>query len=323
MAHLKIAKQCRGLAERLGPHLLEKRMTLQVHHAEKVLSLRSTRIHPENMYGLHRILECFLWCLGMYKKGSEEFRKIQLVRREVPLPRLPRAFDGFRILQLTDLHLDGDPKFVEALIHQLKQIPPDHYDLCAITGDFRFKTSGPYQECLRLLERVLPHIHKPTFCVLGNHDFIEMVVPLEEMGCRVLLNEHVQIERDGDSLYLVGVDDPHFYKCQDLEKATLEIPEEAVKVLLVHAPNIYKEARKYGIDFLMCGHTHGGQVCLPGGIPLIVNSRVPRKFACGEWSYQGMQAYTSKGTGGSGLPVRFNCPPEITLHCLRCQEVGQ
>ena len=95
------------------------------------------------------------------------------------------------------------------------------------------------------------------------------------------------------------------------------IPDESVSLLLAHSPEIYRHAAYVGFDVMMCGHTHGGQICLPGGIALTFNSSAPRFTGVGAWSYALMQGYTSAGTGSSVVPARFNCPPEVTLHHLR------
>ena len=113
-----------------------------------------------------------------------------------------------------------------------------------------------------------------------------------------------------------SVDDPHYFAADNLEKAYEGIPDDAVSLLLSHSPEIYRHAAYVGFDFMMCGHTHGGQICLPGSIPLSLNSSAPRFTGAGSWNFDLMQGYTSVGTGSSVVPARFNCPPEITLHTL-------
>lgn len=139
---------------------------------------------------------------------------------------------------------------------------------------------------------------------------------MESLGVRLLLNEHVQIERAGDSIYLAGIDDPHYFAADNLEKAYDGIPDDSVSMLLAHSPEIYRHAAYVGFDSMLCGHTHAGQICLPGAFPLSLNSSAPRFTGAGAWSYDLMQGYTSAGTGSSVVPVRFNCPPELTLHRL-------
>jgi predicted MPP superfamily phosphohydrolase len=89
-------------------------------------------------------------------------------------------------------------------------------------------------------------------------------------------------------------------------------------ILLSHTPEIYRQAAHAGFKLLLSGHTHGGQICLPGAIPLTLDSVLPRRMGAGAWKYHDMVGYTSVGVGSCIVPVRLNCPPEITLHCLRC-----
>jgi predicted MPP superfamily phosphohydrolase len=143
-----------------------------------------------------------------------------------------------------------------------------------------------------------------------------MAPDLERMGVRILLNEHVEIEREGASIVLAGVDDAHFYRVDNLEKAATGVPEGAFSILLSHTPEIYRQAAHAGFDLMLSGHTHGGQICLPGGVPLTLESSLPRRMGRGGWRYGEMAGYTSAGCGACVVPVRFNCPPEITLHRL-------
>ena len=104
----------------------------------------------------------------------------------------------------------------------------------------------------------------------------------------------------------------------NIEKSAQDIPAEATAILLSHTPEIYRQAAHAGFDLLLCGHTHGGQICLPGGIPVTLDSRCPRYMGAGAWRYHNMTGYTSVGAGTSIVDVRLNCPPEITLHRLFC-----
>ena len=146
---------------------------------------------------------------------------------------------------------------------------------------------------------------------------MHMVSCMEQMGIRMLLNESVAIERDGAVFHLVGIDDAHYYRVDNIEKAARDVPHEAVSILLSHTPEIYKQAAHAGFNLLLCGHTHGGQICLPGGFPLMLDARCPRYMGSGPWRYHEMIGYTSVGSGTCIVSVRLNCPPEIVLHHLR------
>jgi predicted MPP superfamily phosphohydrolase len=139
---------------------------------------------------------------------------------------------------------------------------------------------------------------------------------VEAMGIRMLFNECDPIIRDGQRIFLAGVDDPHFYRADDIEKATSQIPSDALSILLAHTPEVYDRALSAGFDLMLCGHTHGGQLCLPGGTRIKLEAAFPRSMGAGPWRYGAMVGYTSVGAGTSLLPVRLNCQPEITLHTL-------
>ncbi len=143
-----------------------------------------------------------------------------------------------------------------------------------------------------------------------------MVPGLEAMGIRMLLNEAETIERSGSCIHLAGIDDAHFYRMDNIEKAATSIPHEEFSILVTHSPEIYRQAAHADFDVLLSGHTHGGQICLPGGLPITLSAVLPRALGAGPWRHHGMIGYTSVGAGSSVVPVRFNCPPEITLHRL-------
>jgi uncharacterized protein len=103
----------------------------------------------------------------------------------------------------------------------------------------------------------------------------------------------------------------------NIEKAASEIPDNGFSILLSHTPEIYRQAAHAGFDLLVSGHTHGGQICLPGPIPITLDSVLPRHMGSGPWKHGDMVGYTSVGVGTSVVPVRINCPPEITLHHLQ------
>ena len=154
--------------------------------------------------------------------------------------------------------------------------------------------------------------------ILGNHDVSEEVPALERLGVRMLINEALEVRRGRESAWVIGVDDPHYYGCDDLPTALRAVPSDAFKILLVHTPELIQEAAAAGVDLYLCGHTHGGQVCLPVIGPLLINANCSRAYARGVWQYHTLQGYTNPGVGTSGVPVRFWCPPEIGLVELRC-----
>src|SRR5205807_193593 len=120
--------------------------------------------------------------------------------------------------------------------------------------------------------------------------------------------------RGDQQIYLAGIDDAHQFRVDSIEKAALQIPYGEFSILLSHTPEIYRQAAHADFNLLLSVHTHGGQICLPGSIPITLDSVLPRHMASGPWKYHNMLGYTSVGVGSCIVAVRLNCPPEITLH---------
>jgi predicted MPP superfamily phosphohydrolase len=169
------------------------------------------------------------------------------------------------------------------------------------------------------MRKLLPHLARRdgVFSILGNHDVSEIAFELNEMGIRMLVNESVEIRRGNESIWIAGVDDPFDYKCDDLPGALANVPPNDFKVLMAHTPELFQQASDNGIGLYLCGHTHGGQIRFPVVGSLRNNIECPKEYAYGAWRYGSMQGYTSAGAGCSALPVRYNCPPEVTLIELR------
>lgn len=304
----------RPLAARLGPSLLRKRLHRQADMAAELVHQGEGPLFVERFVPVDKIITAVLRSTGLYRRGFANCLDVRVVEREQPLANLPPAFEGFRLLQLTDLHLDLLPGLADIVVGLVRQTP---HDLAVITGDFADHPAGYFHDCLDDIRRIAVALGSGALVCLGNHDIIEIVPQLESAGLRVLLNENIAIERSGEKLWFAGVDDPHFYATHDLEAAHDGIPQGACSILLSHSPETFKEAGRLGFDFMLSGHTHGGQICLPGGFAPIRNGRCPLAQFVGEWKHRGLRGYTSRGTGSCGVPARFNCRPEITVHILR------
>ena len=303
------------LQARVGKIHLQQRLGIERDYERRIFGQGRNFFHIENWSSLRGIIRYSLRLVLLHGRARRNARRILLRHNRIPLAGLPRAFDNFTILQVSDLHLDMADDFPHTLIEAVREV---NYDLCVLTGDFRGETYGPYEQAMDGMRKVRPHLQGDIYAILGNHDTICMVPGLEAMGVRMLLNEKVKLERDGEHIYLAGIDDAHYYRADNIEKAADAIPDEAVSILLAHTPEIYRHAAHADFNLMLCGHTHGGQICLPGGLPLMCNARCPRSFCSGAWSYQGMAGYTSTGSGACVVDVRLNCPPEITLHTLQC-----
>jgi predicted MPP superfamily phosphohydrolase len=302
------------LKRRVGRCHLDQRLGIERDYEARSFGQGLNFFHIENWYSVHLLIRNGLRMTFMLGRGRRNARRIRVRENPVALRNLPPAFNGYRILQISDLHLDMAEDIPATLI---EAVAPLEYDLCVLTGDFRAKTFGPYDATLGALEKLREHLGETVYGVLGNHDSIRMVPPMEQLGIRMLLNEAVALEHGDGSLFLAGVDDPHYYQADNLEKASDNIPVEATSILLAHSPEVFRHAAYAGFDLMLAGHTHAGQICLPGGRPLMCNARCPRFVCAGAWRFEQLQGYTSAGSGVSVVDVRLNCPPEVTLHLLQ------
>jgi predicted MPP superfamily phosphohydrolase len=303
------------LEPRLGRLHVRQRLGLENDYEAHIFRKGTHFFHLENWYSVHSLIRNSLRLVGLHGRGQRNALAIEVRENEVRLPSLPRAFDGYTILHLTDLHVDMNQGFVQALIETVR---PLDYDLCVLTGDYRARTFGPFAATLAGLEKLRLHLKNTVYAVFGNHDTIRMAPGMEAMGYRLLLNEWVKLQRNGETIYLAGIDDAHYYRMENFHRAAQDIPAEACSILLSHTPEAYRKAAHAEIKLMLCGHTHGGQICLPGGVPIITDADCPRELARGAWRYHDLIGYTSAGAGSCIVDVRLNCPPEITLHRLVC-----
>lgn len=301
------------MSRRLGEALFRQRLHEQAHREAGVTHQEDFFRWVDQYVDFDRLVALLVRLAGCFDWGYRNFQAIRIVEHPLYHPRLPQGLDGFRLLQLSDLHLDLDPCLAGVIGGKLQGIS---YDLAVITGDFRNMTTADHRPSVRETLNLLPVFTTPVYGVLGNHDFIEIVPPLERGGLRFLLNEVSVIHHNGASFYLAGVDDAHFYKTHDLARVREAVPDEAFSILLCHSPEIYRQAASHAFDVMLSGHTHGGQICLPGGFAPLKVCKVPGRMQGGAWTYRNMAGYTSVGAGSCGVPLRFFCPPEITVHTL-------
>lgn len=301
-------------AVRMGEDAVRRRLLLQAHAVARVFGPGRVHVHIENLRWAHMVLHFGLRLSGLYRRGQANALRFECREREAPLPGLDPAMDGFRLLHLSDLHADFHPDFPRALADTVAGLA---YDAVVMTGDYRMRTIGDFMPAMNAMRTIVAALHGPIFAVLGNHDFLEMTSELEAMGVRVLLNEWASLGSGADAPVVLGVDDPHFFQTDDLDRALAGVPAGRPLVLLSHSPELFESARRAGVGLQLSGHTHGGQVCLPGGRIVFSNARGPRSMTRGAWRHGALRGYTTRGAGCSGLDVRFNCPPEIVVHRLR------
>ncbi len=303
-----------ALRKRLGEEMLRQRLLTQANHWADTVFQGESIFRLERYLPMDKLIRWILKLSGTYWWGHRNFLDLQVNENLVVIDNLPSALVGLRVLHLSDLHLDLSPDLTPKIIENLARL---QYDIAVITGDFRNSSTGNHADALDETRKVIEALRPPIIGILGNHDFIEMVPGLEEMGIQLLLNETAILHHNGTQILIAGIDDPHFYKTENFEALKQEKDAYGLKLLLSHSPETYSRANSYGFDMLLCGHTHGGQICLPNGKAILKIGNCPDDMLNGAWEFNTLKGYTSRGTGSCGVPVRFFCPPEIVIHELR------
>ena len=251
----------------------------------------------------------------LYEKGCRNAKNIVVREIDVSFTDLPESFDSYRILHLTDLHLDAIEGIENIVCERVQNL---QYDLCVMTGDYREGIDGGFKQISNPMKRMVAAIKAKDgiLATLGNHDSYLMVEHLERMGIKILVNETLFIVRKKERIAVTGLDDPHYYYTDQIV-TTLEEDIKDFKIVLAHSPEVYDLAADNDYNLYLCGHTHGGQICLPVGIPIFTHLCNGRKFYRGLWSYAKMKGYTSQGFGTSAIPIRFNTQGEIAVITLK------
>jgi hypothetical protein len=243
-------------------------------------------------------------------------------------PHWPPALDGFRIIQLSDLHYD--PYFgsapIEAAVRLANLQSPD---LVVLTGDFvtipaietratSKRAAEQSEPCAILLKQLRSRYG--SFAVLGNHDEFsnpEIVTEgLRKQGIEVLRNHSLPVQHEGARFFLAGVDDV-LGGGADLDRTLRGMSPAEPVILLAHEPDFADEAARHPIGLQLSGHSHGGQIRLPFVWPLFLPA-LARKYPKGLRRISDLTLYTNVGVGTIHVPMRWNCPPEVTLITLKC-----
>ncbi|MEP7271368.1 MAG: metallophosphoesterase [Acidobacteriota bacterium] len=276
----------------------------------RVLSRIAARAHqPKSRRTLAAILHA----------ASLEPYQLEITHQPIRLKRLPDAFRGFRIVQISDVHHSsflGEANIVAAS-RRANALEPD---IVVLTGDYISHSRDYIAGCARALGTL--RAKGGVFAVLGNHDHWTdgemMTSALQAQGIRVLLNESLTLERGGSRVWLAGVDDMMVER-NDLRAALEQTDATEVRLLLCHNPAIIREAARAGVDLVLSGHTHGGQInwrLLVGrdDHPVARWLRRPsRRLTRGHAQLGETQLYVNRGLGTVVVPLRYGCPPEITL----------
>ena len=243
-------------------------------------------------------------------------------QRTLRIQRLPAPFHGLRIAQISDLHHRGyaEDYYLRHVVEKVNALQPT---AVAITGDFitaHGSPLGPWRTAMPVCAEILSGLQAPVrLCSLGNHDCIDVAFVmrgLAERGLTVLYNSYTALESGGERLWIGGLADAYF-DSPSLELAVPPATEREPVLLLGHEPDYADTVKLFGgVDVMLAGHSHGGQVRLPS----ITQAFLPvmgRKYVQGLYQVDGMQLYVNRGIGAVHLPVRFRCPPEITLFTLQ------
>jgi uncharacterized protein len=245
--------------------------------------------------------------------ASEE---IEVSNHTIHLKNLPRTFNGLKLVHLTDIHHSKFVSFndVFRMVELSNQQSPD---VVLLTGDYvtwSKKFITPVAEALRHLKSRLG-----VYAVLGNHDVRvdadQVTRSLEKVQINVLRNASARIDLKGDSLWIGGVDE-YMYGQSDIQRAMRDVPRPQPRILLAHNPEIIDEAASHQIDFVLAGHTHGGQIKIPYMRSLNIVTQPGREILEGFVRNGRTQMYISRGLGKVVVPVRILCPPEIPVFYL-------
>ena len=248
-----------------------------------------------------------------------EPRQVEVTQQTIRIVSWPASLKGFRIVQLSDIHHSQflSEREISNAVSTANGLDPD---LVVLTGDYVSHSVDYIHGCARALGGLRARLG--VFAVLGNHDHWTdpemMAGELQGAGIRVLRNEAVTIKRKGAQFYLVGVDDL-LVRRDDLELALSSTTRQEARILLSHNPAIIREAAHAGIDLVLSGHTHGGQInwrLLAGRRDRAFRRRLnrpSRRLMRGHAHLGGTQIYVNRGLGTVVLPLRYGCPPEITL----------
>lgn len=240
---------------------------------------------------------------------------LSIEHQRIRLNRLPKAFDGFRVVQLSDIHHGpfSDREQIERAIETANRLQPD---IIALTGDYISKERHYAAPCAEMLGKL--EARYGVYAVMGNHDHWVDAALLTDLfraeGITVLINEGMHFEKDGAAFWLAGVDD-YMVGLEDLSLALAGARDDEMKLLLAHNPIILRRAAQASVDLVLSGHTHGGQVAIRS--ERTASGRPRRRVMKGLVRQGNTQIYVNRGLGTVVLPIRYGCPPEISLLELR------
>ncbi len=266
------------------------------------------KAHP-----ISKVIKYIFEGTGLAALGYRNAQKIITKQIEITHPNIGSEFNNFKIMFIADFHLNGNPAIIKPIKAILKR---EQVDIYLLGGDYQVNAFGNYPVVKSLYTELFQDINtSKVYAVLGNHDEYKIAEILNDLGINMLLNEYFKIKRGQESLTITGIDDSDRYLSHEFPE--LPIEHNDFRILLAHSPNIYKDAQRKGYDLLLAGHTHSGQICYPGGVPIVRFTKFPRKYSYSLWNYKKMQGYTTAGVGNTWINARFFCPPEIVIITLK------
>ncbi len=279
-----------------------------------VLSFKSLKLFLIRSIKLFLIGCILIFSTSVYARKIEP-KWFEITQHEIALPQLDRAFNGYRIVQISDLHA-GDGTSRTQLEKVMAAVNDQKPDLVVITGDHVTRIPKQHLELLDTLAQL--HPRDRTISVLGNHDVSDDPAPLRQVldraGVLLLENTIYTLNRQGATLHIAGVGDV-FYGQAKLDRVLAQLPATGAAILLVHEPDFADETAATGrFGLQLAGHSHGGQIRIPffdGYMPSLAE-----KYPIGRYQVGKMIQYTNRGIGISKLPARFNCRPEISVFNL-------
>jgi len=259
-------------------------------------------------------LTALLWYSFIFEPND-----IQVERISIEIKNLPESFNDVKIVHLTDFHSYNFGEREKRILEILEKINPD---FIFITGDFIDHKTKNINSCQEFWQKLGNKYQGKIFGVIGNHEYWNDDIStkdfkklLEKSGIVVLDNKNKKIFQGNEYIYLVGVDDPDTGN-DDLKKAAAGAEENVPKILLAHSPDIVNDLdslKKENINLILAGHTHGGQIKIPFIKPFWTPTKNHGKYASGLFEIDNIYLYVNRGIGTAVLPIRFNCPPEVTV----------
>ena len=243
---------------------------------QRIKALLKNKSHThKKAHPIAKVIKYIFEGAGLAALGYRNTQRIKTERLEVKHPQIGSKFNNFKIMFISDFHLNVNP----AIINPIKRIlSKERVDLYLFGGDYQVNAFGNYAVIKSFYRDLLNVIDtSKVYAVLGNHDEYKIAEILNELGVNMLLNEYITLKRGDQTITITGIEDSDRYLAHEFPDLPLQ--HNDYRILLTHSPNVYKEAQRKGYDLLLAGHTHSGQICYPGGVPIVRFTKFPHKYS--------------------------------------------